>query len=369
MASSPPEILVRGGGDRGLAWATLFSAVVHLAALAVAILAPQSFLRAARPLESYTVDLVSPNVVGGTNLIPGSGGKPRPATAPKPVEHPAPSGALPDKLLEPKAPEVPEAAEQQQAALPPPVPKPPEPAPAAAPKPPPAPKPPEARPPAAKPAVPVPGVKPEPPRATAAKPAEKPQSAAPDKPAAKPVEPRPERPAAPVAKPAGNAAAQSAAGQNDPAAEEARKRDQAILAAIERRRLSIGASGAAGVGGDAGRGTGGGPLSVGPGEGAGGTVKGFAYLLYYNQLKARIRGSWAWVGAATSLEAVVEFNINENGEVMNVRTLRSSGDPSYDASVERAIRAGSPFGPPPDEYRDEFLKGIEVSFRVEELRS
>jgi hypothetical protein len=77
MASAAPEFVVRRGLDRGLVGTTLASALLHAAAVAVLILLPGRFLSAPPKLESYTVDLVAPDVIGGTNLIPG-GGKSKP---------------------------------------------------------------------------------------------------------------------------------------------------------------------------------------------------------------------------------------------------------------------------------------------------
>lgn len=371
MAATHPEILVRGGGDNGLVWTTVVSALVHVGAIALVVMAPNSFLNVPRPLESYTVDLVAPNVLGGTNVVPGTGGAskpqgsvpkppdpapPEPAVA-KPVDNPAPPVPVSESHAVPPAP----APEPVKPVVEAPKAPPPKPAVPVSPKEPAVPKAPEPPSATVKKVAPAEKPKPVPPRAAA-----KPPAATAEKASAKPAPPQAaeQKPAPPVA-----AAAKPAAGPADPAQEEARKRDQAILAAVERRKLQAASGASAGSGTGPGAGTGGGPLSVGPGEGAGGTVKGFEYILYYNQMKARIKGSWAWVGAGAALEAVVQFTINPAGEVIGVRTLRSSGDPSYDASVERAIRAASPYGAPPEQYRDEFLKGIEVSFRAEELRS
>jgi TonB family protein len=111
----------------------------------------------------------------------------------------------------------------------------------------------------------------------------------------------------------------------------------------------------------------GGPVAVGPGEGIGGTIKGVEYLLYYNQLLNRIKQSWAWAGADRSLEAVVRFNITEDGEILNVRIVQASGDASYDASVERAVRAVNPLTPPPEAYRKEF-SDVELTFSPEQMQ-
>lgn len=100
MTSAAPEILVRRGLDRGLIWTILGSGLLHALAVAVVIALPRQLLRPVPKMESYTVDLVAPGTVGGTNLIPGSGPRkpaetsqpaaPKPAPAPVVVPpHPA----------------------------------------------------------------------------------------------------------------------------------------------------------------------------------------------------------------------------------------------------------------------------------------
>ena len=44
-----------------------------------------------------------------------------------------------------------------------------------------------------------------------------------------------------------------------------------------------------------------------------------------------------------------------------------SGDPGYDASVERAIKRVSPLPPPPEAYRKDF-SDVELTFRPADLR-
>jgi len=110
-------------------------------------------------------------------------------------------------------------------------------------------------------------------------------------------------------------------------------------------------------------------MSVGPGAGAGGAVRGVEYLLYYNHMMRSIKESWVWARAVGSLEAVVGFRITPGGDIVEVHTVRSSGDVTYDLSVERAVRGASPLGPPPEQYRSEFENGVEITFRAEDLRS
>ncbi len=48
--------------------------------------------------------------------------------------------------------------------------------------------------------------------------------------------------------------------------------------------------------------------------------------------------------------------------------MERSGDPSYDASVERAVKRASPLGPPPVAYRKDFAD-VELTFRPADLAS
>src|SRR5689334_15473270 len=112
-----PEILVRRGVEPALVGTILISALIHASVVALLITVPGRFLSTPQKPQSYTVDLVAPDVLGGTNLIPGGGKAKEPAGPPAPP------------VVEPKP------------APPAPVAKPAEPAPVVAPpEPPPAPK-------------------------------------------------------------------------------------------------------------------------------------------------------------------------------------------------------------------------------------
>ena len=95
---------------------------------------------------------------------------------------------------------------------------------------------------------------------------------------------------------------------------------------------------------------------------------GAEYILYFTHMIERIKAAWAWAGAGRSLKAKVQFNITPAGDIVNVRIVEPSGDPSYDASVERAVRAANPLDPPPEKYRSEFAS-VELTFEPEDLRS
>lgn len=416
MRTAVPQIIVPRGLDRGLLGTVAVSALVHAAGVALLVLMPGRLLTPVPRLESYTVDLIAPNVVGGTNLVAGGGlRKPEPAAA-KAVGGaaipPAPQGASPANSAASAAKPAPVNVEppkpQPKPAVPPkpePVQVKPEPvkakpvpskqaAAAAKPKPKPAP-PPKAPPAAAKPAA---GAKPPPkpePKPVAPKPAAKPvpaQAKAPAKPA-KPDTPQAKAAAKPapakVAKAAPTPAAPPApkvdargATKPDPRRAEGAQRDQAIAAAIERRKAeaakqvdqqiaaAVGkrAAQVAATGGGSGQPGTGGPISSGPGQGAGGTPTDLQYVLYHGRMIERIKSAWAWAGADRSLRVVIAFGVAADGQIRNVRVVQPSGDGSYDASAERAVRAVSPLDPVPDKYRDHFAT-VELTFQASDLES
>ena len=387
--SAPSDILVRSDGDWSLPLTIAVSAAVHFGVLALLVLLPSRYLERPR-LESYTVDLVAPSALGGTNLRPGTGGPPKPAppkpiAAPERVALPAPAPKVEPppapRVSEPAAPAPPKA--EVRPAPPPPLPKP------------------EAKPVQPKPEVAAPKSEPKPqPKAEPVVEAKKPEPVVEaKKPEPKPVpvdekiepkvakpEPVP-KPAKPQAeKPAVEKGKEMAKAAEKPAPDPKQERDRRIADAIGQRAKQVKDAPApapdsvdkrieaavqrraAQVGTQDQVATGGGPISYGPGSGAGGVVKGVEYVLYRGQMEARIKAAWAWAGANRSLKAVVSFNILPSGEIANVRILEPSGDSSYDASIERALRAVSPLDPPPERYRDEFST-VELEFRPEDLES
>ncbi len=109
-----------------------------------------------------------------------------------------------------------------------------------------------------------------------------------------------------------------------------------------------------------------GAASIGSGGRGGGIVKGVDFIIYYNQMRRVIRERWTWVGKRSDLEVTVRFGIQESGEVVGLKIVQSSGDPSYDDSVFRAIRRASPLPPPPESYRKDFMD-VELTFRPKDL--
>lgn len=108
--------------------------------------------------------------------------------------------------------------------------------------------------------------------------------------------------------------------------------------------------------------------AAGPGVGGkgGGVFKGIEFARYINEIQQRIRSSWTWVGRRTDLEVIVRLSIRENGEITGLRLTSSSGDPSYDDSVMRAIKKANPLPPPPESYRAEFAD-VDVRFTAKDM--
>ena len=113
--------------DRGLWWMVLASGGLHLVALGLLLLVPHTFLHHPPLMMSYTVDLVAPDKVGGTNMIRGGKGRvdAPPMAAAMPKEEPKP----PPPKAEPKPPEPPKVEPPKpqpvQVAKPAPPPEPP----------------------------------------------------------------------------------------------------------------------------------------------------------------------------------------------------------------------------------------------------
>jgi colicin import membrane protein len=119
-------------------------------------------------------------------------------------------------------------------------------------------------------------------------------------------------------------------------------------------------------------------LSSGSGEGEGaaalgsggrggpGVVKGVDFVIYQNRMLSTIKENWAWVGQRGNLKVVVHFGIKENGEIVGLKIVQPSGDPSYDESVLRAVKKSSPLPAPPESYRKDFAD-VELTVRPKDL--
>ena len=114
-----------------------------------------------------------------------------------------------------------------------------------------------------------------------------------------------------------------------------------------------------------GEGDGAAALGVG-GRGGPGIVRGMDFVIYQNRMLSTIKENWAWVGQRSNLKVVVQFGVKENGEVVGLKIVQPSGDPSYDESVLRAVKKSSPLPAPPENYRRDFAD-VELTFRPRDL--
>ena len=117
----------------------------------------------------------------------------------------------------------------------------------------------------------------------------------------------------------------------------------------------------------AGAGEGEGAAGLGPGgRGGPGIVKGMDFIIYQNRMLGTIKDNWTWVGQRSNLKVVVHFGVKETGEIVGLKIVQPSGDPSYDESVLRAVKKSSPLPAPPESYRKDFAD-VELTFRPSDL--
>lgn len=357
--------------DRGMGSMLLLSAALHGLVFLAALVVPASwFGRTEPPVVSYTVDLVSSELVGGTNLVEGGRGRVSGQTmAAPPAAPPAEAERRQEEQVaaarvppQPKPREEPEARAEDAVAVERPTTHPVRPTPTVTP-------PPQAV------AKAVPPATPTRPQIDLQRLAQ--QTAAAEKTVA----------AAEAARRAAEELARRKAEEERKKAEEEARRkaeedirrkaeelarqkekeriEAQIVAATRRLQSQTGERGA-GTGSKPGSQPGG-PISVGPGSGAGGTVADPDYVLYLGQLQRRLQENWAWAGRDDTLEAVVAFSITPSGDVVNVRIVKPSGDKSFDLSVERTVRSIHPMPPPPEKYQSVFAD-VEFTFNAAQMK-
>ena len=99
----------------------------------------------------------------------------------------------------------------------------------------------------------------------------------------------------------------------------------------------------------------------------GGVVGGMQKLLqrtYGQQVRARIINAWHLPipeKIAQGLLAVALLTIDREGQVIRYELTRSSGNPSFDASLQRAVQASSPLPPLPETFPGDIMK-VELLF-------
>ena len=297
-----------GGSDEKLSKWVVFSLVLHGGLIASLFIIPFLPTRSAPQYPVYTVDLVGGDKIGGTNL----GTELAPEAPPK--QTPRKSAAEPPPPVAKSKPE----AKKEKAEKPKPVEK------------------------AEKP-----------------KPVEKAVPAEEKLIAKENIRKEPEKKA-----PVKEAKEDSESGQD--ALEQVRER--LMQSAIERVKSRVESKTSSGKGEviSSGPGEGEGAAALGPGGRGGGVVKGIEFIAYQNRMFETIKANWAWVGQKSDLKVVVHFGIKDNGEIVGLKIVQASGDPSYDESVLRALRKSNPLPSPPESYRKDFAN-VELTFRPKDL--
>jgi TonB family protein len=127
-----------------------------------------------------------------------------------------------------------------------------------------------------------------------------------------------------------------------------RKGDSNVL------KTGISAGGGGGTGGGYGGGTGSG---YGPGSGSG--IGFFPYAYYIETLRNKVSTSWysglVSPGQRGQFLVIVEFKIQRNGRISDLKISQKSGVSSLDLSALRAIENSAPFPPLPGDYPYSYL--------------
>jgi colicin import membrane protein len=148
-------------------------------------------------------------------------------------------------------------------------------------------------------------------------------------------------------------------------------RERLIKSAAERASAGTGSAQKASKGEafstGTGEGVGGSALGAG-GRGGPGIVKGMDYVIYQNRMLSTIKNNWVWVGPRGNIKVIVHFNIKDNGEIVGLKIVQSSGNSSYDESVLRAVRKSSPLPALTENIRSGFSE-VELAFRPEDLEA
>lgn len=86
---------------------------------------------------------------------------------------------------------------------------------------------------------------------------------------------------------------------------------------------------------------------------------------YIFRIQSKVKSNWILPqDLKGNPEAVFDVVQLPTGEVLSARIVKSSGIPSYDAAVERAILKSSPLPPPPS--RELFARELRLTFRPQD---
>jgi protein TonB len=88
----------------------------------------------------------------------------------------------------------------------------------------------------------------------------------------------------------------------------------------------------------------------------------FVYSYYIDQMLALISANWLRPSLGAGVEAVVHFRIRRDGQISDVRIIRSSGYNSFDLAGLRAVQLAAPFPRFPQSYSHDTL-GVNLILR------
>ena len=99
------------------------------------------------------------------------------------------------------------------------------------------------------------------------------------------------------------------------------------------------------------------PTAATPGDqGIATDMPNFPYPWYISQVRASLWSQWSSRMPKQSGEAVIQFSILPNGNIVDLRTEVSSGDSGFDLAAMSAVQDAAPYAPLPKGFADPFLK-------------
>lgn len=93
----------------------------------------------------------------------------------------------------------------------------------------------------------------------------------------------------------------------------------------------------------------------------GGVTRPPEFFRYMNTLKSYIKSGWRWPDRNANLQVRIQIDIREDGEIVGLRKLISSGNVEFDDSGMRAVQLSNPVPPPPPSVY-QYFKTVDITF-------
>lgn len=88
-----------------------------------------------------------------------------------------------------------------------------------------------------------------------------------------------------------------------------------------------------------------------------------AFERIQNRIQAVIQSNWREPdGTSVAIQATLQLKVSASGEVLNIRITKSSGDRTFDESVEKAVLRASPLPFPANPKYYDIIKEFELIF-------